>query len=83
MSKIEELKTKIVDLRGEIKMLFDSMEIDFAKTLNDVAQSHSRVRTGLKLISVKSLELRKALIEHKHEIDANRKAAREAKKSAK
>ena len=60
--KLNTTKKEASELWSELDMLLRSMEIDFAKTLNDVRSAGRRTRKGLKLLSNNALELRKTIL---------------------
>tara|TARA_Y100000310_G_C19983820_1_gene491022 strand:+ start:213 stop:446 length:234 start_codon:yes stop_codon:yes gene_type:complete len=60
--KLNATKEDASGLWSELDLLLRSMEMDFAKSLNDVKSAGRRTRKGLKLLSDRALELRKAIL---------------------
>lgn len=71
---VEELQERAKDLWDELGLFRMSMEIDFAKSMHLVKSAGVRTRKGLKLMSDRSLELRKVLLAlHKRAIEEKKK----------
>ena len=64
----EEKTQKLKELWDELGLLRSSMEVDMAKTVNGTKSAGTRLRKGLKLLSLRALDLRKAVLAlHKDE----------------